>query len=103
MREADGLVLSPCNLTPTDRQQAPALYKALTMAQNLLREGQSVAQAKAAVTTLFADRPGFRLEYTEIANADTLQPVTEVLAPGQTALCITAYLGHVRLIDNLVF
>jgi len=73
------------------------------MAQNLLREGQSVAQAKAAVMALFADRPGFRLEYIEVANADTLQPVTEVLAPGQTALCITAYLGHVRLIDNLVF
>jgi len=105
VREPDGLALSSRNrnLTPTERQQAPALYEALKMAQNMLREGQSVAQAKAAVTALFADRPGFRLEYIEIANADTLQPVTEVLAPGQTALCIAAHLGHVRLIDNLVF
>ncbi len=105
VREPDGLALSSRNrnLTPTERQQAPALYEALKMAQNMLREGQSVAQAKAAVTALFADRPGFRLEYIEVANADTLQPVTEVLAPGQTALCIAAHLGHVRLIDNLVF
>lgn len=104
-REPDGLALSSRNrnLTPTERQQAPALYEALTMAQNLLREGQSVTQAKAAVTALFADRPGFRLEYVEVANADTLQPATEVLAPGQTAICIAAHLGHVRLIDNLVF
>ncbi len=105
VREPDGLALSSRNrnLTPTERQQAPALYEALTMAQNLLREGQSVTQAKAAVTALFADRPGFRLEYVEVANADTLQPATEVLAPGQTAICIAAHLGHVRLIDNLVF
>jgi len=105
VREPDGLALSSRNrnLTPTERQQAPALYEALKMAQNMLREGQSVAQAKAAVTALFADRPGFRLEYIEIANADTLQPVTEVLALGQTALCIAAHLGHVRLIDNLIF
>lgn len=32
-----------------------------------------------------------------------LQPVSEVLAPGQTAICIAAHRGHVRLIDNLVF
>ncbi|MBC7571452.1 MAG: pantoate--beta-alanine ligase [Spirosoma sp.] len=105
VREPDGLALSSRNrnLTSTERQQAPALYEALTMAHDLLRGAQSVTQAKAAVTALFADRPGFRLEYVEVANADTLQPVTEVLAPGQTAICIAAHLGHVRLIDNLVF
>ncbi len=105
VREPDGLAQSSRNrnLTPTERQQAPALHEALTMAQTMLRQGQSVAQAKAAVLGYFADRPDFRIEYAEIANADTLQPVTEVLAPGQTAICIAAHLGHVRLIDNLVF
>ncbi len=105
VREPDGLALSSRNrnLTPTERQLAPALYEALTMAQDRLREGQSVAQAKTAVTSYLTARPAFRLEYIEIANADTLKPVTEVLAPGQTALCIAAHLGHVRLIDNLVF
>jgi len=105
VREPDGLALSSRNrnLTSAERQQAPALYEALTMVQNLLREGQSVPQAKAAVLGFLANRPGFRLEYVEVANADTLQPVSEVLAPGQTAICIAAHLGHVRLIDNLVF
>ncbi|CCH55378.1 pantoate/beta-alanine ligase [Fibrisoma limi BUZ 3] len=105
VREADGLAMSSRNrnLTPEERELAPALYQALTLAHDLLAEGQSPAHAKAAVTGYFATRPGFRLEYIEVANADTLQPVAEVLAPGQTAVCIAAHLGKVRLIDNVVF
>ncbi len=105
VREADGLAMSSRNrnLTPDERGQAPALYAALTMARDLLTEGRSITQAKASVTGYFSNRPGFRLEYIEVANADTLQPVSEVLAPGQTAICLAAHLGKVRLIDNLVF
>lgn len=105
VRETDGLALSSRNrnLTPDERQQASALYQALTLAHDLLLEGQSVVQAKAAVTGFFNGNPHFRLEYVEIANTDTLQPVQEVLAPGQTAICLAAHLGKVRLIDNLVF
>ncbi|WP_461138148.1 pantoate--beta-alanine ligase [Spirosoma pomorum] len=105
VREADGLALSSRNrnLTPDEREQAPAIYAALTMAHELLLEGQSPAQARASVTGYFSSRPGFRLEYVETVNAETMQPVVEVLAPGQTAICIAAYLGQTRLIDNLVF
>ncbi|GAB3498730.1 pantoate--beta-alanine ligase [Spirosoma knui] len=105
IREADGLAMSSRNrnLLPEEREQAPVLYKALTLAHDLLVEGQSTSQAKAAVTGYFSTNPNFRLEYVEIVNADTLQPVNEVLAPGQTAICLAAHLGKVRLIDNLVF
>ncbi|AQG80651.1 pantoate--beta-alanine ligase [Spirosoma montaniterrae] len=105
VREADGLAMSSRNrnLTPAERAQAPAIYQALTLAHDLMHEGQSVAHAKAAVEDFFSQKPSFRLEYVEIANADTLQPASEVLAPGQTAVCIAAHLGKVRLIDNLVF
>lgn len=105
VREADGLAMSSRNrnLTPEEREQAPTLFRALTLARDLLLEEQSPSQAKAAVTGYFATRPGFRLEYIEVVNADTLQPAAEVLAPGQTAICIAAHLGKVRLIDNLVF
>ncbi|GAB3552580.1 pantoate--beta-alanine ligase [Spirosoma fluminis] len=105
IREADGLAMSSRNrnLTPNEREQAPTLFKALTLAHDLLTEGQSTSQAKAAVTGFFSTNPHFRLEYVEIVNADTLQPVNEVLAPGQTAICLAAHLGKVRLIDNLVF
>lgn len=105
VRETDGLAMSSRNrnLTAEERVLAPALYEALTLAHDLLSEGQSTAQAKAAVTGFFSNNPNFRLEYVEIANADTLQPAGEVLAPGQTAICLAVHLGNVRLIDNVVF
>lgn len=105
VRETDGLAMSSRNrlLTAAERAEAPAIYESLTLARTLLAEGHSPAQAKAAVMGFFAHRPTFRLDYIEIANADTLQPVREVQAPGQTALCLAAYLGQVRLIDNVVF
>ena len=105
VREADGLAMSSRNrnLTPDERTQAVALFKALTLAHELLLEGHSTTQAKAAVTGFFTSNSNFRLEYVEIVNADTLQLTNEVLAPGQTAICVAAYLGKVRLIDNLVF
>ncbi|RYC72024.1 pantoate--beta-alanine ligase [Spirosoma sordidisoli] len=105
VRETDGLAMSSRNrnLTSAEREQAPALHEALTLAHDLLREGQSTTQAKAAVTGFFTNHRSFRLEYVEVANADTLQLANEVLAPGQTAICLAAHLGNVRLIDNLVF
>ncbi|WP_027303215.1 pantoate--beta-alanine ligase [Rudanella lutea] len=105
VREADGLAMSSRNrnLTPNERLQAPIIHQALTLAHDLMLEGQSPNQAKAAVTGLFSQQPHFRLEYVEVANADTLQPVSEMQAPGQTAICLAAHLGKVRLIDNLVF
>lgn len=105
VRESDGLAMSSRNrnLSPDEREQATALFKALTLARELLAEGHSTAQAKAAVTGYFVGNPHFRLEYVETVNADTLQLANEVLAPGQTAICLAAHLGNVRLIDNLVF
>jgi len=105
VRESDGLAMSSRNrnLTDTEREQATTLFKALTLAHDLLMEGHSTTQAKAAVTGYFTGNPHFRLEYVEIVNADTLQLAAEVLAPGQTAICLAAHLGNVRLIDNLVF
>ncbi|AUD07171.1 pantoate--beta-alanine ligase [Spirosoma pollinicola] len=105
VRERDGLAMSSRNrnLTEVERKQATTLFKALTLAHELLTEGLDVEQAKAAVTGLFADNPHFRLEYVDVVNANTLQVASEVLAPGQTAICLAAHLGKVRLIDNLVF
>ncbi|WP_460937266.1 pantoate--beta-alanine ligase [Spirosoma humi] len=105
VRESDGLAMSSRNrnLTDTEREQATTLFKALSLAHDLLVEGHSTTQAKAAVTGFFTGNPHFRLEYVEIVNADTLQLASEVLAPGQTAICLAAHLGNVRLIDNLVF
>jgi pantoate--beta-alanine ligase len=105
VREADGLAMSSRNrnLTLDERNQATTLFAALTLAHAQLTDGKSPDQAKAAVRDFMDAKSAFRLEYVEVANADTMMPVDEVLAPGQTAICIAAHLGNVRLIDNLVF
>ena len=105
VREADGLAMSSRNrnLTATERTQATLLFRALTQAHEMLTGGHSTAQTKNAIKALFESDPAFTLEYVEIANADTLQPADEILAPGQTAICLAAHLGKVRLIDNLIF
>ncbi|WP_026260789.1 pantoate--beta-alanine ligase [Spirosoma luteum] len=105
VREADGLAMSSRNrnLTATERTQATLLFRALTQAHKMLTGGHTTAQTKNAIKALFESYPAFTLEYVEIANADTLQPADEILAPGQTAICLAAHLGKVRLIDNLVF
>ena len=104
LREADGLAMSSRNrnLTPDERLQAPALYQALTMAHDDLLSGKSIPETKETVERFFAAKPAFQPEYFEIANADTLQPIEIMQAPGATALCIAAHLGRVRLIDNVV-
>jgi pantoate--beta-alanine ligase len=105
VREADGLAMSSRNrnLTATERTQATLLFRALTQAHEMLTGGHNTVQTKNAVKALFESNPAFTLEYVEVVNADTLQQADELLAPGQTAICLAAHLGKVRLIDNLVF
>ncbi len=105
VREADGLAMSSRNrlLSPEERTQATTLFEALTIAKNRLLDGATPEQAQAAVRDHVSQQPAFTLDYIEVVNADTLQPVVEMQAPGQTALCLAAQLGKVRLIDNIVF
>lgn len=104
VREDDGLAMSSRNrnLSPEERQQALELYRALSKARAILQTGGSIEAAKTAVGDHFQHQPAFRVEYFEVANADTLQAVDQLQAPGATALCIAAHLGKTRLIDNLI-
>jgi pantoate--beta-alanine ligase len=104
LREADGLALSSRNrrLSPEERALAPQLYQVLTEAKERLLRGERVAEAKQFVQDYLAAIPAFRLEYFEVVHSVTMQPL-EAVKPGHTALCIAAYLGPVRLIDNVVF
>lgn len=105
LREEDGLAMSSRNrnLTPDERALAPHIYAGLSAAKSQLSSGQTPAQVKGWMETHFAQQPAFHLEYFEIVNAFSLQDVTELQPQGQTALCIAAHLGKVRLIDNIVF
>jgi pantoate--beta-alanine ligase len=110
LRETDGLAMSSRNtrLSPEARALSPQIYKALNLAKEKLQSGASVIEMQAAVNEYFTNNPefepaAFQMEYFEAAHFDTLLPIEAKIADGKTALCIAAFLGGVRLIDNIVF
>lgn len=102
LREADGLAMSSRNLrlTPDDRKKATTIYKCLTLIKQECNQGGSWPVIKNKATQLLTDA-GFRIDYVELADANTLQPATAPNKGPQVAL-IAAFLHDVRLIDNML-
>jgi pantoate--beta-alanine ligase len=103
VREADGLAMSSRNayLSPTERKQALTLFRALSRVQVLADQGEADAgKLIAAAKSVFAEEPAVRLDYVEIVNPESLEPVREVSQGALVALA--AFLGKTRLIDNLL-
>ncbi len=103
VREADGLAMSSRNayLDPQQRRQATVLYRALMRAQTLADRGERRAAALLqAGKDVIAEEPGVRLDYFEVVNPDTLDPVEDVSRGALVA--VAAYVGTTRLIDNVV-
>jgi pantoate--beta-alanine ligase len=102
VRERDGLALSSRNRLLTDEQRriAPALYRALSEARNKLQGGGSPAAAREAAMLLLAETPEIQVQYLEVADAATMQPVDRVAGPVRVAAAV--WLGKVRLIDNVL-
>ncbi|WMT85441.1 pantoate--beta-alanine ligase [Pelagibacterium sp. 26DY04] len=101
VREADGLALSSRNvrLSAEGRRKAPALAEALATAGMAIERGEdadaAIARAKAAIK-----RAGYsEVEYLELRDAETLEPVSRAKRPAR--LLVAAWLDSVRLIDNL--
>ncbi|WP_435354343.1 pantoate--beta-alanine ligase [Emticicia sp. SJ17W-69] len=105
LREIDGLAMSSRNtrLSVEARALAPQIYKVLNLAQEKLQAGFSTKEIQEVVNQYFSQYPEFEVEYFEVADFDTLEPIEAKNETGKTALCIAAFLGGVRLIDNMVF
>ena len=92
VREHDGLAMSSRNqrLTPEQRRIAPVLYQAL---------GVVPSKGRGAALELLASVPEIRVDYLEIVDPATFQPVNEIAAGVRIVAAV--WLGEVRLIDNL--
>lgn len=103
VREPDGLAQSSRNsyLSNEEREQATVLYEAVTAAKDAITGGEQDAEAVVrAMNDELAAAPDADVEYAEVVDAHTLQPV-EYLVPGQNVLAAVAvYFGETRLIDN---
>jgi pantoate--beta-alanine ligase len=103
IREADGLAMSSRNayLNPEQRKQALVLYRSLMRVQTLADQGEgSSARLKVAGEQVMAEEPAVKLDYFEIVDRDTLEPVADISSGALVA--VAAYVGSTRLIDNIV-
>ena len=104
VREPDGLAMSSRNerLTANERAISPFIYQTLQAAVEIKLQ-KSALDIKQWVVDRFEKEPAFSLEYFEIADDKTLQNVTKWDSQRGTVGFIAAYLGKVRLIDNIRF
>lgn len=101
IRESDGLAMSSRNmrLSVKERKLAPSIYAVLKSVKDRagilpLNELKSWAENELKLI------PGSRVDYIEIADGDTLEPVT-TWGNDNIRAFIALYLGKVRLIDNM--
>jgi pantoate ligase/cytidylate kinase len=101
VREADGLALSSRNryFTETERQQAIALSRALQQAANRFQSGaRSATELLDPLRAELMAAPGVTLDYAELVEPDSLQPLDTVTEAG--LLAVAAVVGSTRIIDN---
>lgn len=103
-REPDGLALSSRNvrLTPEQRSIAPVI--ALTLRASLIKaQTASLAETKQWVIDTINAYPFMKVEYYEIVDALTMQPIADWTDSEHPVGCITVFCGDVRLIDNIKY
>jgi len=103
VREADGLALSSRNmyLSAAERAQALTLSRTIRQVEKLAAAGKREANALIeAAWQSFAAEPAIRVDYIELVNWETLEPV-ESAAPG-SLFAVAAWVGATRLIDNTI-
>ncbi|MDR2907810.1 MAG: pantoate--beta-alanine ligase [Bacteroidales bacterium] len=102
IRENDGLAMSSRNtrLSEEDRRIAPQIYKILRDSRDLT-DVFTPQQLKAFTAEQLQKIPRTKLEYFEIANAKTLQPIEHWNDCPRRIACVAIWLGDVRLIDNV--
>jgi len=100
VREEDGLACSSRNayLNSEERKQAAVLRKALLAAKD---SGKKFAKDTVDLARkIIGEAPLARIDYVDLVDADTLQPI-EIVRPN-SLLALAVFFGKTRLIDNTV-
>ena len=104
IREEDGLAKSSRNtyLSPEERQAALILSKSLNRGQELIEAGEKdAAVIKKAITEMIETEPLAKIDYVELVDWNTLEPVEKIEGPVLNAIAV--YIGKTRLIDNHIY
>ena len=99
-RTSSGLAMSSRNtlLSDTEREDALAISKALFTGKTMYKNGSPINDIYAQMNLILEQSP-LKVEYLEIVDNTTLQSVTHL--NDNCSICIAAYCGPVRLIDNI--
>jgi pantoate--beta-alanine ligase len=103
VREVDGLAMSSRNayLNPQERKSALVLSRSLAQVKKLFEQGERCAtKLSVAGRQVFTGEPSVRLDYFEIVDPNTLEPVEHLNDP--VLVAVAAFVGGTRLIDNIV-
>lgn len=104
VRDPDGLALSSRNkrLTKRQRNLAPVLFDTLNKTCDKLLNGESISNSLSwGRKKITENAPEIKLEYLEIVDSNELTTVENITDHQEISLCIAAYFGEIRLIDNL--
>jgi len=102
VREPDGLALSSRNqyLSPAERKAAGVLYRALSRARLAIEEGErDTMRIVSAMRRELAGEPLASIDYVEVVDADSFEPVVRLTRP--CLVLLAARFGATRLIDNM--
>lgn len=104
VREEDGLALSSRNerLTAEQRQLATNIYKALSESKEKVNK-LPLRQVAEQVINGVNSHNGLEVEYFEIVDGNTLQPMENWTDSDYIVGCITVFCGEIRLIDNIIY
>jgi pantoate--beta-alanine ligase len=103
VREPDGLAMSSRNayLQGEDRKAATVLHRALRAAESeIAAGGRDSLELQGAMRKVLTSAPRARVDYAEIVDAETFEPVARVARRCYAVLAV--YLGKTRLIDNML-
>jgi pantoate--beta-alanine ligase len=103
VRERDGLAMSSRNarLSAEERALAPVIHKALGAAAAAYARGERrAASLVAAASEVLSKCDAFRVEYLEVVDPDRI--TAAAVADERSVMAVAAWLGPVRLIDNVV-
>jgi len=102
VREPDGLAMSSRNvyLNPDERRAAAVLYRALCAGRDAILAGERDAKkVQVLVEQVIATEPLLKTEYVDVADAETLEPLTDLR--DEVVISLAARVGAARLIDNV--
>jgi pantoate--beta-alanine ligase len=103
VREPDGLAMSSRNsyLSAEERRAALVLFRSLEEARRMFENGERAAsRLRECLLTSIASEPLAELDYAEVVDPDSLEPVERI--EGEALVALAVYVGKTRLIDNSI-